>query len=51
MCKLGMITGDEASSEAALEAYYMMSQLPLTDMIEAIVKLYGCSLLSIRGCS
>jgi hypothetical protein len=45
MRKLGLITGDEAPSAAALEAYHKMYELPLTDdMIEAIAEFYGWSL-------
>jgi hypothetical protein len=52
MRKLGLITGDEAPSEAALEAYHRMFELPMTDdMIEAIAELYGWTLDTIRGCS
>jgi hypothetical protein len=52
MRKLGLLSGDEASSEAALEAYHKMFELPMTDdMIEAIAELYGWSLATIRGCS
>jgi hypothetical protein len=40
MRKLGLLEGDEAPSEAALEAYHKMYELPLTDdMIEAIAVL------------
>jgi hypothetical protein len=52
MRKLGLLEGDEAPSEAALEAYHKMYELPLTDdMIEAITEFYGWSLSTIRGCS
>jgi hypothetical protein len=52
MLKLGLLTGDEAPSMAALEAYYKMYELPLTDdMIEAIDEFYGWTLSTIRGCS
>ena len=52
MRKLGLISGDELPSEAALEAYRRMYDLPLTDdMIEAVAELYGWSLSTIRGCS
>jgi hypothetical protein len=52
MRKLGLLKGDEAPSEAALEAYHKMYELPLTDdMIEAIAEFYGWSLSTIRGCS
>ncbi|KAK1620921.1 hypothetical protein QYE76_026438 [Lolium multiflorum] len=52
MRKLGLLQGDEAPSEAALEAYHKMYELPLTDdMIEAIAEFYGWSLSTIRGCS
>jgi len=50
--KLGLITGDEAPSEAAMEAYRRMFETPLTDdMIEAVGELYGWSLSAIRGCA
>jgi hypothetical protein len=52
MRKLGLISGDEAPTEAALDAYHKMYELPLTDdMIEAIAEFYGWTLSSIRGCS
>jgi hypothetical protein len=52
MRKLGLLTGDEAPSEAAPEAYHKMFELPMTDdMIEAIAELYGSTLDTIRGCS
>jgi hypothetical protein len=52
MRKLGLLTGDDAPSVAALEAYHKMYKLPLTDdMIEAIAEFYGWSLSSITGCS
>jgi hypothetical protein len=52
MRKLGLLEGGEAPSEAALEAYHKMYELPLTDdMIEAIAEFYGWSLSTIRGCS
>jgi hypothetical protein len=52
MRKLGLLKGDEAPSEAALEAYRRMYELPLTDdIIEAIAEFYGWSLETIRGCS
>jgi hypothetical protein len=52
MRKLGLLKGDEAPSEAALEAYHKMYELPLMDdMIEAIAEFYGWSLSTIRGCS
>jgi hypothetical protein len=42
MRKLGLLSGDEAQSEAALEAYHKMFELPMMDdMIEAIEELYG----------
>jgi hypothetical protein len=41
MRKLGLLSGDEAPSEAALEAYHKMFELPMTDdMIKAIAELY-----------
>jgi hypothetical protein len=47
MHMLGLLNGDEA----AMEAYYRMFQLPLTDdMDEAIVELNRWSLTMIRGC-
>jgi hypothetical protein len=52
MRKLGLLSGDEAPTAAALEAYHKMYELPLTDdMIEAIAEFYGWTLSSIRGCS
>lgn len=52
MHKLGLISGDEAPSEAALEAYRMMFETPITeDVIEAVAELYGWSLSAIRGCA
>jgi hypothetical protein len=52
MRKLGLLSGDEAPSAAALEAYHKMYELPLTDdMIEAIAEFYGWTLATIRGCS
>ena len=52
MRKLGLIKGDEAPTEAAMEAYHKMFEMPLTeDMIEAIAELYGWSLSTLRGCS
>jgi hypothetical protein len=52
MRKLGLLSGDEAPSTAALEAYHKMYELPLTDdMIEAIAEFYGWTLSTIRGCS
>jgi hypothetical protein len=52
MRKLDLLSGDEAPSVAALEAYHKMYELSLTDdMIEAIVEFYGWMLSSIRGCS
>lgn len=52
MRKLGLITGDEAPSEAALEAYHRMYEFPLTDeMIAAVAELYGWTLSTFRGCS
>jgi len=48
---LGLISGDEAPSEATLEAYHRMFEMPLTDeMIEAVGELYGWSLCAIKGC-
>jgi hypothetical protein len=50
MRKLGLLEGDAAPSEAALEAYHKMYELPLAnDMIEAIAEFYGWSLSTIRG--
>jgi hypothetical protein len=52
MRKLGLLSGDEAPSVAALEAYHKMYELPLTDdMIEATAEFYGWTLSLIRGCS
>jgi hypothetical protein len=45
---IGLLKGDNT----AMEAYYRMFQLPLTDdMDEAIVELNRWSLTMIRGCS
>jgi hypothetical protein len=50
--KLGLIKADEEPSEAAMEAYHRMYELPLIeDMVEAIAELNGLSLSTIRGCS
>jgi hypothetical protein len=52
MRKLGLLSGDEAPSTAALDAYHKMYELPLMDdMIEAIAEFYRWTLSSIRGCS
>jgi hypothetical protein len=52
MRKLGLLSGDETPSEAAVEAYHKLFLTPLTDdMIEAIAELYGWSLETLRGCS
>jgi hypothetical protein len=52
MRQLGLSTTDEVPSEATLEAYHEMFELPMPDdMIEAITELYGWSLDTIRGCS
>jgi hypothetical protein len=52
MRKLGLISGDEAPSEATLAAYHKMYELPMTDnLIEVVAELYGWMLSTIRGCS
>jgi hypothetical protein len=52
MCKFSLISGDEAPSDVAPEAYSRIFKMPLMDeMIEAIAELYGWSLAMIRGCS
>jgi hypothetical protein len=52
MRKLGLLSGDEPPSDAAVEAYHKLFLTPLTDdMIEAIAELYGWSLGTLRGCS
>jgi hypothetical protein len=52
MHKLGLIKGDEAPSEVALQAYHKMFELAMTDdMIGSIAELYGWLLATIRGCS
>ena len=49
MRKLGLISGDEAPSMAALEAYHKLFEVPLSkDMIEAIGELYRWTLSAIR---